>query len=139
MPTYSFTREERLRGRKVFTDMFSKGRSLHIPPYRITWQAAAAVQGRECLQAAFVVPKRNFKKASQRNRIRRRMKEAYRMHKSALRNQLTETGGNLLFVCLYTGREECLYPEIESKIIVTLQRLAKETREQFPTSQTQQP
>jgi ribonuclease P protein component len=128
MQSNTFSRQERLRGKTVFTRLFEKGRTFHVPPYRITWQVVPdAGTERECLQAAFVVPKRNFKKAHDRNRIRRRMKEAYRLNKNDLRLLLRERGKTLIFACLYTGKEECLYPEIENKIIVTLQRLAKET------------
>jgi len=129
MHKHSFTREERLRGRKVFTALFASGKSFHTPLFRVTWQCTSATKdGKECVQAAFVVPKRNFKKATDRNRIRRRMKEAYRIHKNELRNHAFHSGVTLLFVCLYTGKEESQYLEIESKIIVTLQRLAKETQ-----------
>jgi ribonuclease P protein component len=128
MQAQTFTKEERLRGKTVFTRLFSQGRSFNVPPFRITWQLLPAGSRKgDLIQAAFVVPKRNFKKATARNLLRRRMKEAYRIHKEDLRIQLTEKGKMLIFVCVYNSKEPFLFSEIESKIIVTLQRLAKET------------
>ena len=127
MPIYSFKRNERLRGRKNFAELFDKGKVFTLSPFRITWMIVTGKDHKFPLQAAFVVPKRNFKKASDRNRIRRRMKEAYRLHKNELKEIMGASGKQLVFTCVYSGREESLYPEIENKIIVTLQRLAKET------------
>jgi ribonuclease P protein component len=81
------------------------------------------------VRAAFVVPKRNFKKASQRNRIRRRMKEAYRLNKKPFISSFPAEGHDLIFTCVYTAREETEYVEILKKIIVTLQRLEREIKE----------
>ena len=124
----TFMRTERLRGRKLFAELFAKGKTFAVNPFRVTWLVAGAGDGKAIpLQAAFVVPKRNFKKAAHRNRIRRRMKEAYRLNKNELREALAKEGKQLHFTCVYSAKEECPYAEIEHKIIVTLQRLAKET------------
>jgi ribonuclease P protein component len=126
MQSFTFKRTERLRGRKRFTALFAKGKTFHTAPFRTTWMYENTPNS-ILVQAAFVVPKRNFKKASQRNRIRRRMKEAYRLNKHLLTAQLSSKNHLCIFTCLYTGKEESEYPEIEQKIIVTLQRLLKET------------
>jgi hypothetical protein len=54
------------------------------------------------------------------------MKEAYRLNKSDLPKNQGEKGFQVIFTCFYSAKEENQYAEIESKLIVTLQRLAKE-------------
>ncbi|MFI5150595.1 MAG: ribonuclease P protein component [Bacteroidia bacterium] len=132
-----FKKQERLRGRTTFAKLFTKGRSFNLPPFRITWQLLPGIPANEePVQAAFIVPKRNFKKAVHRNRIRRRMKEAYRLHKKSFRENHLRAGQKLLIAFYYTAREEKEYQEIERKLIVTLQQLAQETRKMNPDSST---
>jgi ribonuclease P protein component len=138
MPHYTLMREERLRGRKLFSGLFARGKTFALNPFRVTWLLIDTEDGKNSpLQAAFVVPKRNFKKAAHRNLIRRRMKEAYRLNKNELSASLQKEGKGLIFTCVFASREECQYAEIEHKIIVTLQRLAKETSgiSAFPANQ----
>jgi ribonuclease P protein component len=128
-----FKKQERLRGRTTFANLFANGRSFQLSPYKITWLfVPQPIEDTIPLQVAFIVPKRNFKKAVHRNRIRRRMKEAYRLHKNSFLESFPLTNRKLIVAFYYTAKEEKLYPEIESKIIVTLQQLAKETRKANP-------
>lgn len=126
MKKFALRKEERLSGRKLFSELFSKGRSFSLSPFRITWMLIPDTNPSFPVQAAFVVPKRNFKKATTRNRIRRRMKEAYRLHKSGFIKNQDEKGFQVIFTFFYSAKEESPYAEIENKLIVTLQRLAKE-------------
>ncbi len=126
---HHFPRENRLRGRSVFAALFTNGKTFNQYPFRITWKMPVSTEPQgEALQAAFVVPKRNFKKAVHRNLLRRRMKEAFRLQQDELRQTLAETGLKLRFVCIYSAKEESPYSEIEKKIIVTLQRLVHEVK-----------
>jgi ribonuclease P protein component len=126
MSRFSFSKNERLKGEKSFALLFAKGKSFHADLFRLTWMYIPAPENSAgSIQAAFVAPKRNFKKAVQRNVIRRRMKEAYRLNKHIL-PVVCKPNSLLIFVCLYTAKRESTYAEIESKIIVTLQRLVKE-------------
>jgi ribonuclease P protein component len=135
---FAFSRNERLRGRKIFAELFATGKSFSQYPYRVTWKVSPeSLKGSEPLQVSFVVPKRNFKKASQRNLIRRRMKEAFRLNKTEFSEKVRKAGLTIVFVCIYSGKEESLYPEIESEIIVTLHRLAQEISKANPGLATQ--
>ena len=76
-------------------------------------------------QAAFAVPKRNFKLAVSRNRIKRQMRERYRLHKQLLIANNTP-GFALLF--LYLGKDKPNYNKLEAAFKVLLKKLADEKK-----------
>ena len=78
------------------------------------------------LQAGFGASSRHFKKAVDRNRIKRLGREAYRLQKGPLLQRLTEKGLSLAVFFIYTGRELPVYATVTEKIGVALQKLIKE-------------
>jgi len=77
------------------------------------------------LQAGFTVSSRNFKKAVDRNRIKRLTRETYRLQKNQLQNQLQENHKSLAVFFIYTGNELPQYDFVFEKINSALQRLEK--------------
>lgn len=77
-------------------------------------------------QAAFVVPKKLFKKATERNRIKRLMREAWRLNVLDLNDALKRKGRRLKTLLIFTGKELPDYATVSAKIILILQRLQKE-------------
>ena len=69
------------------------------------------------------IPKRLYKKAVDRNLLRRRTKEAYRLHKSSLYKAIEEPNVKLKLAFIYIGPKPMDYNEISSKIILILNRL----------------
>lgn len=77
------------------------------------------------LQAAFSVSSKNFKKAFLRNKIKRMMREAYRLQKAALQNELKENQKNLAVFIIYSGNTLPQFENIFEKMGVVLQQLLK--------------
>ncbi len=68
---------------------------------------------------------KNFKKAVNRNRIKRLMRESYRLQKEILYNKMKEKNQQLAVFFIYTGKELPEYKTVHEKIGVILQRLIK--------------
>lgn len=76
------TRAERLRGRKTFDLLFHLAKRWEDGALRLYGVAFLINLGLPRLQVAFAVPKKVLRKAAHRNRIRRRLREAYRQEKA---------------------------------------------------------
>jgi ribonuclease P protein component len=117
-----FTKYERLCSRKAIQHLFETGLSFNVPPFRVLWMKAESGTPYPA-RIAISIPKTAFRKAVQRNLLRRRIREAYRKNKHFLYEYLSLKSSSLVFILLYSGKEIIPYRKIENKIIVTLQRL----------------
>lgn len=122
---YQFRKEERLCSKKFLDKLFNNGSSFLVYPFRV-------VHLREPLpvhypaQVVIVVPKRRFKRAHDRNLIKRRIREAYRLHKeSSLYPFLSEHHIQLLLSLQYVGKEIVDYKVIDKKLLAVFRQLAK--------------
>ncbi|MBL7138546.1 MAG: ribonuclease P protein component [Bacteroidales bacterium] len=121
----TFSKGERLSSQKLIQQLFTTGSSTSASPVRARWlfsSLPAAVP----VQIMIAVPKASFPKASDRNLIRRRIRESYRRNRSLLHESLATTGRQMIIAITYSGRKILPYSGIEEKIIVLLQRLKKE-------------
>ena len=85
---FTFEREERLKSKKIIGRLFNKeGKSFAIYPLRIIW-LATPLETSYPIQIGVVVPKRQFRKAVQRNKIKRRILESYRLNKHSMHEVL---------------------------------------------------
>jgi ribonuclease P protein component len=118
-------KHERLKHRKLIGQLFSKGRSFLVYPFKIVWMFNP-VEGEAPVNVMFAVTKRSFKSAVKRNRMRRLMKEAYRLNKTGLYSSLCNSNRSLVLGVIYLGNELKGFKETEDKILLILRRLSEE-------------
>ena len=124
MKQFTLGKKERLKSRKQIEQLFDNGQRFSISTLRIFYSfqnCPATIKPQ--VRAGFVASSRNFKTAVDRNRIKRLIKEAWRLQKNELEKTLHEQSLNLNVFFIYTGRELPPYDEIYSnmkKIILKL-------------------
>jgi ribonuclease P protein component len=121
----TFTREERLRSRKQIRALFEKGQSFYKYPFKVIFLNSTSVD-ESPVKLMVSVSRKNFKRAVDRNRIKRLIREGYRKNKSALYASRTGLDYQLHIALIYTGKTIMDYDEIERKIILILQRLIEQ-------------
>jgi ribonuclease P protein component len=121
-PSYSFPKEERLRHKKLITRLFGQGSSFLVYPYRIVHLLAPEVP-LQPVQVLISIPKKHFKRAVDRNRLKRQTKEIYRLNKAILAN-LPEPMCNILGI-QYVAKEKLDFKILAKKLTLALQRLSE--------------
>lgn len=114
MGTFSFPKSERLYKKKDIQELFDKGSSFYLYPFRVFQRQST----QDTNQVLFSVSKKNFKKAVDRNLIKRRMREAYRLNKAAL----PETS-KLQMAYIYTAKDILEFDQIRDKMVSSFKRL----------------
>jgi ribonuclease P protein component len=121
----TFTKSERLCSKVIIDKVFEKGRVIAGPSFKLIWLKADKAEESPA-QIVITVPKRSFKKAVDRNILKRRIREAYRKNKNTLYEQISSETYFLMLI--YTGRTIIEYKETEEKIIKLLQRLTADIK-----------
>ena len=120
------THAERLRGEIRVNKLFLSGESFIAYPYRIVYAVSKAGENEESPRAALLVsvPKKRFKRAVKRNRLRRCIKEAYRLNKALLHDSLQQLGLRVELAVVYLDKEVQPYNVLEKHMKEMLQKLA---------------
>lgn len=121
MTDCSLARTERLRSLGAIRRLFECGESGFVFPFRYVWYAEP--DALPSIEAMFSVPKKFHKRANRRNLLRRRTKEAYRLHK----NLLHDIGAplNLDLALVYCSKEVLPYKTVEHAIRRILDTIAE--------------
>ena len=109
---FTLGKQERLKSRKLIGRLYAEGNSVKSFPLRMMYLQTLHTSNFPA-QVGVSVAKRNFKKAPDRNRLKRLMRETYRLQKGIVYDNLENP---YVFMISYIGREEMPYEDLFSKM-----------------------
>ncbi len=117
-----FGKSYKLCSRKTIEFLFNEGKQLRAFPLKVYYSESKSLE-KVPFQVVLSAPKRQFKRAHDRNYVKRLMKEVLRREKQPLEDVLNESGKQLSLFIIYTNKEVLTYQELEKcvrKLIIKL-------------------
>ena len=105
MTEFNFDKRYKLCSRKLIDEVYTNGQLIKSYPFVVRVKGTK-LPDNSTFQIVISAPKRSFRKAYQRNRIRRMCKEAIRTNKNIIESFLAETNQQLALFLIFTGKEE---------------------------------
>ena len=115
---FTLNKKQRLKSRKSIEDLFASGKTISSGSCKAFYKSFPGN-----LQMGAGVSTKNFKRAVDRNRIKRLIRECWRLQKNSLEEKLGENGLNVFI--LYTGKELPEYKTVYGNIGALLEKLQK--------------
>lgn len=135
MRRHTLPNKAKLKHRKLIQALFSGGQSYGIPPIRAIWipLQQPATSGHPVI-AGFSAPKKSFKRAVHRNKLKRQLRELWRLQREILLVPLKESqpGCRWAIMFIYTGKTLLPYAAMETSFKALLKKLARKMPVQEP-------
>lgn len=122
---FTYNKKEKLKSKKLIDQLFAEGKSVSAYPLRLVY-IITAFDETIIAKTGVSVSKRNFKTAVNRNRIKRLMREAYRLNKATYFNNLTS---QYAFMVLYIGKDLPTFELIETKMKTLFEKFSNKVSE----------
>ncbi|MFT3748168.1 MAG: ribonuclease P protein component [Agriterribacter sp.] len=126
---FTLKKTERLKSRKSIDHLFNAGDNFFIHPFKVYYIVKPVNDPPSLLQAGVTVSTRNFKKAVDRNRIKRITREAYRLQKNTLQQLLINKQKSVDIFFVFVGKELPSFIQIHEKLRLILERLIQKMDE----------
>jgi len=120
-PRVTFRKHERLCARTTIQELLRSGRAVNEAPIRLIGKVMPLGTTAPA-QIAFAVPRRHLPRAVDRNRVRRRLREAYRLHKHTWYDRLAGAGVQCAWLVVFQGRTVPPYGLLQGKITRAIDR-----------------
>jgi ribonuclease P protein component len=122
---FTLRKNERLKSRKLIEKLFSEGRRFVVSPFRVFYLFVKPEAGKtsNLLRTGVAAGSKSFKKAVDRNRIKRLTREAYRLQKKELVAAISGSKQALLVFFVYTGTALPEFSVVNEKMAVVLNKL----------------
>lgn len=119
---YRFGKQEHLKSRKTIGKLFQEGKQLKKYPIKLVY---LPINFEESIvfKVAFSVPKRNFKRAVDRNHLKRLLREIYRLQKELI---ATKEKQQYALMFIYLSKEKLTFEELKQKMEQLLIKLKEE-------------
>lgn len=125
MGKQSFTKHDRLRKSRSIDFLFKRGETLSLFPFKIIYSLTETEETRNVsfsyINVVFITPKRQFKKAVERNCLKRKMREIFRKNKDILNSFLSSNHKKLEIALIFTGNQNIEYQIIEKQMVAVFE------------------
>ena len=128
---FTYQKQDKLKSRKQLQNLFALGKSMSNAPLRLIYTLENIAEGDPSNSSAIVIqagvgaPTKQFKKAVQRNRVKRLLREAYRLELPSFKAQLKLQGLRLNIFILYMDENVLPQAEMNIKMKLILNQLVK--------------
>jgi len=121
----TLNKHERLKSRKLIDELFAKGSAIDAYPIKLVFKEINAEQSPHSpILFGVTVSKKKFKRAVDRNLIKRRLRESFRINKTELYEQMIKKDKRLAMMAIYIAKEILDYQTIEPAIIKLQRQLS---------------
>lgn len=122
---YSFPKQEKLAHQKLFDAIFKNGNRAFEYPFLALWSEVSIAEN-VSVQAGFSVPKKHFKKAHDRNRIKRWLREAFRTENAELKKVLTHKNTQIAVIFITVKSDNISFDLVQPKIKLLLTKITEQ-------------
>ena len=121
---FTLSKEERICSKKLINELFTgNGRSMTAFPLRVVFMKRTIVDDQPRAAMLVSVPKRYFKHAVDRNRVKRQVREAFRRNKSIITQNLTDDHDAVAMAFVWLTNEKFPSSEVENRMVRLLTRI----------------
>ncbi len=128
---FGFGRKEKLKSRKQIDSLFLNGKNFSVFPLRVTYQFERSEE--TLAQVGVTAAKKHFKRAVDRNRIKRLIREAYRLQKNDFNEALIQNRQKCFLFFIYTDKTIAPFKVIKETMDKCLKRLEKMSANENPS------
>lgn len=123
---FTLSKEERICSKKLINELFTgNGRSMTAFPLRVVFMKRTIVDDQPRAAMLVSVPKRYFKHAVDRNRVKRQVREAFRRNKSIITQNLTDDHDAVAMAFVWLTNEKFPSSEVENRMVRLLTRISE--------------
>lgn len=121
---FTLGKQERLKSKKLIEKLYAEGKAIKVFPLRMVYLKINHTSNYPA-QVGVSVPKRNFKLAVHRNKLKRLLRETYRLQKFIVYNNLDS---QYIFMISYLGKDVFTFDKLFDKMKLLLEKFINETK-----------
>lgn len=122
--SYNFNKQEKLKSRKLIEKLFAEGKTFLVFPVKVVYMIVDEPMDFP-IKIGVSASKKNFKTAVNRNRIKRLLKENYRLNKQPLHNYMTNNGKQVALFFMFIDKTLPENSLLQKKMPLIIDKLIK--------------